>query len=66
MLLDDLTCSWSEFQRVGTATEEAHVPAWVLAMGINKWKTDERDSLGFGAKDSIDNRYEGTPEERAW
>jgi len=27
MLFDDLTCSESEFQRVGTATENARVPA---------------------------------------
>ena len=27
MLFDDFTCPWSEFQRVGTATEKAWVPA---------------------------------------
>jgi len=33
MLFDDLACSESEFQRVGTATEKARVPAWVLTQG---------------------------------
>ena len=45
-----LTCSGAEFQRVATATEEAPVPAWVLTLGTdNKWKPDERSSLGLGA-----------------
>jgi len=67
MLFDDLTCSGSEFQRLGTATEKARVPVWVLTLGTdNKWKPDERSSLCLGAKESMENRYEGSPEERAW
>jgi len=67
MLFDDVTCSESEFQRVGTATEKSRVPAWVLTMGTdNKWKRDERSSLGLGAKESMDNRYEGSPEIIVW
>ena len=30
MLFDDLTCSGNVFQRIGTVTEKAWVPAWVL------------------------------------
>jgi len=42
MLFDDLTCSKSEFHRVGTATEKSWVPAWVLTLGTDhKWKPDE-------------------------
>jgi len=33
MLFDHLTCSESEFQKVGTATEKARVPAWDLTLG---------------------------------
>jgi len=55
MLFDNLTCSESEFQRV----------AWVLTLGTdNKWKPDEQSSLGLGAKESMENRYEGSSEER--
>ena len=61
MLFDALT-SESEFQRVGTATEKARVPVWVLTLGTDKWKPDEQISLGLGAKES----YEGSPEERIW
>ena len=32
MLFDDLTYSESEFQRVGTATENTHVPAGILTL----------------------------------
>jgi len=65
LLFDDFICSESEFQRVGTATEL--VPAWVLTLETdNKWKTDERSYLGLGAKESMENRYEGSPEERVW
>ena len=53
-----LTYSASEFQRVGIATEKARVIAWVLNLGSeNKWKPDERNSLGFHAKESVDNIY---------
>jgi len=65
MLFDDLTSSESEFQRVGTATEKARVPAWVLTLGTDsKWKPDERSSLGLGDKESMENIYEGSLEER--
>jgi len=65
MLFDDLSCSESEFQRVGTPTEKARVPGWVLTLGTdNEWKPDERSSLGSDAKESMENRYEGSPEER--
>jgi len=67
MIFDDLTCPWREFQWVGTATEKARVSAWVLTLGtVNKWKPDERSSLGLGARESMENRYEGFPEERVW
>ena len=61
MLFDDLTHSVCEFQRVWTATEKAQV----LTLGKdNKWKPNEQSSLGFGARKSMDNRYEGSPEGR--
>jgi len=67
MLFDDITCSESEFQRVGIATEKARVPACVLTLGTdNKWKPDERSSLGLGARESMEKRYEGSPEEKVW
>ena len=67
MLSVYLTSSDSEFQRVGTATEKAPVPVWVLTLGPeNKWKPDEQNSLDLGAKESMENRYEGSPEERVW
>ena len=48
MLFDDVRRSESEFQRVGTATEKAPVPAWVLNLGTdNKRKPDERSSLSL-------------------
>ena len=48
MLFDDLTCSESEFQRVGIATEKALVPAWVSTLGTaNMWKPDKRSYLGL-------------------
>jgi len=54
MLFTNLTCSGSEFQRVGTATEKVPVPAWVLTMETdNKWKPDERSSLDLGARESM-------------
>ena len=63
MLFDYLTCSDNEFQRAGTATEKARV----LTPGKdNKWKPDEQSSLGLEAKQSMENRYEGSPEERLW
>ena len=67
MFFDDLTCTGSEFQTVGTATEKARVPAWVLTLRTdNKWKPDERNSLGLGSSGIMDNIYEGSPEERVW
>ena len=67
MLFDDLTCSESEFQRVGTATGKAGVPAWVITLGTdNKWKPDEQSSLGLGAREGMENRYKGPPVERVW
>ena len=35
VLFDDLTCSKSEFQRVGTATEKGPVPIKVLTFGTD-------------------------------
>ena len=32
----------------------------------NKWKPDEWSSLDFGAKESVENRYESSPEEKDW
>ena len=67
MLFDDLTCSVSEFQRVGTTTKKARVSVWILILGTdNKWKLDERSSLGLGAKESMENRYEDSPETKIW
>jgi len=67
MLFGDLTGSESEFQKVGTATEKARVPASVVTLGTdNKWKPDERSSQGLGVKESMENRYEVSPEERVW
>ena len=67
MLFDDLTCSESEFRRVGTATEKALFPAWVLTLETdNKWKPEERSSLGLDGRESMESRYEGFPEERVW
>ena len=67
MLFDDLTCSESEFQRVGTATGKARVPAWDLTLETdNKWKLEEMGYLCLGAKESMDNRYEGSLAERVW
>ena len=64
MVFDDLTCSESERQRVGKATEKAPIPAWDFTMETkNKWKPDERSSLNLGAKERMENRYEGSPEE---
>ena len=38
MLFDELTCSGGEFKTVGTGTEKAPVPTFVLSLGIdNKW-----------------------------
>ena len=48
-----ISCSESEFQRVGTPTEKARVPAGVLTPG-----TDERSPLGLGARESMENRYD--------
>ena len=65
MFFDDLT--ESEFQRVGTATEKARDPARVLTLGTdNKWKPDEQSIVGLGARESMENRYEGSPKERVW
>ena len=67
MAFGDLTCSESEFQRVGIITENTQVLAWALAMGKdNKGKPDERSPLGLGAKENMDNIYEGCPGERIW
>ena len=66
-LFADLICSGSEFQRLGTGTEKAWVPAGVLTLETdNKWKPDERNCLGLGDKESMEHRYEGSPEERVW
>jgi len=35
ILFDDITCSGSEFRRVGTATEKVQVPTWVLTLGTD-------------------------------
>ena len=67
MLFDDLTYLESEFQRAGAPTEKARVPALNLTLGTDsKWKSDEQSSLGLGDKESIENRYKGSPEERVW
>ena len=47
---DGKKASGSEFQRVGTATENARGPACVLTLRIdNKWKPDEYSPLSLGA-----------------
>ena len=59
MLFDDLTRSGNEFQRVGTT--------WVLSLGTDsKWKPDERSSLGLVHRENMENRYDGSLEERVW
>ena len=65
VLVDDLTCSGREFQRLGTATEKARVPTRVLTLETDKWKPDERSILGLRAtaRESMENRYEGSLEE---
>ena len=56
-LFEDLTFSGSEFPRVETATKKTWVPVWVLTLGTNnKWKPDERSSLGLSAKERMENR----------
>ena len=63
MLFDDSTRSGNESQRVGTATEEARVPACALTLRTdNKRKPDERSSRDLDAKESVENRYESSPE----
>ena len=67
MLFDNLTCSEGEYKRVGIATEKAWIPEWVLTVWTdNKWKSDERSSLGLGAKESMASRCERCPELRVW
>jgi len=67
MLFDDLTYLESEFQRVGTTTEKARVPAYVLTLGIdNNWKPDKRSTLGLDAKESMEDIHECSPEARVW
>jgi len=54
-----------DFQSVGTAPYKARVPAWGLTLETdNNW--DAWSSLGLGARESMQNRYEGSPEERVW
>ena len=49
----------SEFQRVGTVC--------ILTLGTdNKWQSDKRSSLGLDDKESMENRYESSPEESVW
>jgi len=63
MLFDGLTCSESEFQVVGTTTERARVPSWVLTLRTdNKWKPDKQSSLGLTAREIMENRYKDSSE----
>ena len=42
-------------------------PSMSLTLGTdNKWKPHERSSLGLRDKESMENRHEGSPEERVW
>jgi len=67
MLFDHLKCSGNEFLRVDKATERARVPTWFMTLGTdNKWNPDERSILGFGGRESMENRSDGSPEERVW
>ena len=53
--------------RVWTATEKSMSVTWVLNLETgNKWKPDERSPQGLGNRESIDNRYDGSPEESVW
>jgi len=53
-IFDDLTCSYSVFQRVEIATEKARVPVWVLNLGTdNKWKPNERSSLSLDGREVV-------------
>ena len=41
--------------------------AWVLTQGTDKkWKPDEWNSLGLCARESMENRYENSPEKKIW
>jgi len=60
MLFDDLTCPGSEFQRVGMG-QRLNVLTLVTD---SKIKSDEQSSLGLGARESMENRYESSMEER--
>jgi len=52
---------YREFQQ---QLKKVRVSAGVLTLGTdNKWKPDERNSLDFGARESMENRYDGSPEE---
>ena len=65
MLIDDLKCSGSDFQREGAATEKVRVPESVLTLAReSKWKSDERSSLGLGVRESMENRYRVSSKER--
>ena len=62
-----LTNSGSEFQRVGTPSEKTSTPAWVLTLGTDsKWKPYDWTTLDLDARESIENRYEVSPEERLY
>ena len=46
---NDVSCSGSEFQRVGMATENPWVPAWVLTLGTDEQvKTRWTEFSGHG------------------
>jgi hypothetical protein len=52
---------------VGTATEKPRVPAWILTLETdNKCQPDTRITLGLGARESMENRYEDSTDERVW
>ena len=51
----------------GKQLNKAQVPARVLTLGTDsKWKLDEQSTLGLGARESMENSYNNSPEEKIW
>jgi len=63
MIFDDLTCSGGKIQRVGTATEK-HESQHEFNPGNRQQVKTRWSFLGLGPRESMGNRYEGSPEER--
>ena len=66
MMFYELTRSGSAFQWVGTVTEKARVPAWVLSVRSDRWEPDKRSTLDLSDTESMENKYGASPSERVW